>query len=117
MFPPAPVRFSMINGCPSRSDSDCPTRRAMVSVAWPAGKGTMMRTGRVGYASAQAKRGRVGSAAAPPAKCKNVRRGSFILNLPLASDSLDHLVGARQQLAPNADKRADVSRARADQRG
>jgi hypothetical protein len=58
----------------------------MVSVAWPAGKGTMMRTGRVGYASAQANRGRVGSAAAPPAKCKNVRRGSFILNLPLASD-------------------------------
>ena len=35
-----------------------------------------------------------GSAAAPAARCRKFRRGSFILNLPLAFTSLDHLVGA-----------------------
>src|SRR5262245_6501007 len=37
-----------------------------------------------------------GSAAAPAARYKNLRRGSFILNLPLAFTSLDHLVGASE---------------------
>src|SRR5262245_59243057 len=37
------------------------------------------------------------SAAAPAARCRNLRRGSFILNLPLAFRSLDHLVGGGEQ--------------------
>src|SRR5262245_54310216 len=41
-------------------------------------------------------RGRPGSAAAPAARCKNLRRGSFILNLP-SFTSFDHLVGAGEQ--------------------
>src|SRR5262249_12219032 len=63
----------------------------------PAGAGTTMRTVRVGYDCAQAMRDTTGSAAAPAARCKNVRRGSFVLNLPLAS-VLDHLIGECQQL-------------------
>src|SRR5262245_63198135 len=54
-----------------------------MSVAPPAAKGTMMRTGRAGYACAQAKRDTVGSAAAPAARCrKYLRWGSFISDLP-----------------------------------
>jgi hypothetical protein len=49
-----------------------------VSVAWPAEKGTWMLTDRVGLALAQAKREVAGSAAAPAARHKNVRRGRFI---------------------------------------
>src|SRR5215469_7181724 len=37
-----------------------------------------------------------GSAAAPAAKCRNCRRGSFILNLPLLT-SFDHLVGTGEE--------------------
>jgi hypothetical protein len=37
-----------------------------------------MFTGRVGYPSALAIREAAGSAAVPAAKCKNLRRGSFI---------------------------------------
>src|ERR1700688_1175493 len=37
-----------------------------------------MRTGRDGYVCACARRDSVGSAAAPAAKCRNLRRGSFI---------------------------------------
>src|SRR5215471_16082323 len=40
-------------------------------------------------------RDRAGSAAAPAARCKNLRRGSFILNPPFTS--FDYLVGAREQ--------------------
>src|SRR6516165_8290457 len=36
-----------------------------------------------------------GSTAAPAARCKNLRRGSFILNPPFTS--FDHLVGAGEQ--------------------
>src|SRR5262249_18525994 len=35
-----------------------------------------------------------GSAAAPAARCKNVRRGSFISNPPSATSSFGHFVGA-----------------------
>jgi hypothetical protein len=45
---PAPGRFSMMNCCPSRSDSHCPIRRAMMSAPPPGAKPTMMRTGRDG---------------------------------------------------------------------
>jgi hypothetical protein len=45
---PAPGRFSMTNGCPSRPDNCWPTMRAMISKAPPGATGTMMRTGRVG---------------------------------------------------------------------
>src|SRR5215470_8916251 len=51
----------------------------------PAAMGTTKRTGRAGYACAQATRDAADSAAAPAVRCRNRRRGSFILNLPLAS--------------------------------
>src|SRR5262245_2025541 len=42
------------------------------------GKGATTRTGRVGYACAFAIRDTAGSAAAPAARCRNCRRGSFM---------------------------------------
>src|SRR5438552_9139352 len=53
-----------------------------MSIVLPAAPGTTMRTARVGYACALAIRETAGSAAAPAARCRNCRRGSFILNLP-----------------------------------
>src|SRR5262245_55556228 len=48
----------------------------------PAGaKGTINRTGRDGYVCAIATCGRAGSTAAPAARCRNCRRGSFIKSL------------------------------------
>src|SRR6516162_3500847 len=44
----APGRFSMMNCWPSRSDSPCAMRRAIMSVVPPAEKPTMIRTGRAG---------------------------------------------------------------------
>src|SRR6516165_9284679 len=38
-----------------------------------------------------------GSAAAPAARCRNRRRGSFILNPPSTFASFDHLVGKCEQ--------------------
>src|SRR6516164_1686766 len=77
--------------------------RAVMSVA-PAGpNGTIKRTGRVGYACAHATRDKAGSAAAPAARRKNFRRGSFISNPPSLAVLFDHLVGERQQrLVPSA---------------
>jgi hypothetical protein len=48
ILPLAPVRFSTTNDWPSRSDSHCPIRRAIMSPMLPAGNPTMMRTGPVG---------------------------------------------------------------------
>src|SRR5262249_60816233 len=45
---PAPGRFSMMNGWPSRADKYWPIKRAIMSLPPPAGKPTTMRTGRVG---------------------------------------------------------------------
>src|SRR5215472_7711321 len=42
-------------------------------------------------------RDKAGSAAAPAARCKNARRGSFILNSSSAFASFDHLVGAQHE--------------------
>src|SRR5262245_49521260 len=85
----------MTNCWPSRSDSDWPIRRAMMSVAPPGAKPTMMRTGRLGYACAQANREMAGSAAAPAARCRKFRRGSFIFEPPFTS--FDYLVGGGKQ--------------------
>src|SRR6516164_11185845 len=71
-----------------------------MSVA-PAGPtGTIKRTGRDGYACAHAIRETAGSAAAPAARCRNCRRGSFILNLPsrhsiTSSPQAHHCAGGR----------------------
>src|SRR4051812_38095163 len=48
MLVPAPGRFSMIIGWPSRSDSHWPINRVMRSADPPGAKPTMMRTGRDG---------------------------------------------------------------------
>src|SRR5215472_18146702 len=60
-----------------------------------AGKPTMMRTGRVEWACAQAKRATADSAAAPAARCRTCLRGSFIVEPPFTS--FDHLVGAGEE--------------------
>src|SRR5436190_556397 len=44
----------------------------------PGGRPTTMRTGRAGYVCAPATPQKVGSAAAPAARCRNCLRGSFI---------------------------------------
>src|SRR5262245_53035584 len=51
ILPPAPVRFSTTNCCPSSSPIFAPMRRATMSVGPPAAKGTTMRIGFDGYAS------------------------------------------------------------------
>src|SRR5262249_46258441 len=60
----------------------------------PGGKPTMMRTGRAGKACAQAIREAAGSAAAPAARCRKFRRGSFHFAPPSPFTSFDHVVGA-----------------------
>ena len=45
MVPPAPGRFSMMTGWPSRADSSLDIERAITSVALPGVKATMMWTG------------------------------------------------------------------------
>src|SRR5262245_36968729 len=57
----------------------------MGSATPPGGTGTMMVTGRDGYACAVATRENAGSATVVAARCRKFRRESFILNLPLAS--------------------------------
>src|SRR5437879_4175204 len=47
-LPPAPGRFSMMTGCPSRPDSQGPSKRARISDPPPAALPTSNRTGRVG---------------------------------------------------------------------
>ena len=49
MLPLAPGRLSTTTGWPSRSCSGVATRRARMSVGPPAGSGTIIRIGRVGY--------------------------------------------------------------------
>jgi hypothetical protein len=48
MVPPAPGRFSTMTGWPSAGESRSPTVRAMMSVALPAVKGTMILIGPLG---------------------------------------------------------------------
>jgi Arc/MetJ-type ribon-helix-helix transcriptional regulator len=52
ILPLAPGRLSMMNCWPSRSDSQWPMRRALMSFSPPGAKPTTMRTGRVGKSSA-----------------------------------------------------------------
>ena len=51
---PRRAMFSMMNCCPSRSESFCPISRAITSVGPPAGNGTMMRTSLFGIVCANA---------------------------------------------------------------
>src|SRR5262249_38003148 len=55
-----------------------PDAGGLESVSPAGANGTITRTGRVGYACAQPMRDTAGSAAAPAARCKNARRGSFM---------------------------------------
>jgi hypothetical protein len=66
-LPPAPGRFSTTNDWPSRSESHCAIRRALMSAAPSAAKPTTMRTGRVGQVCARAVRARAASAGTPAA--------------------------------------------------
>jgi hypothetical protein len=51
IVPPAPGTFSTSTCCPSFSVRPCATIRARASVGPPAANGTIMETGRSGYAS------------------------------------------------------------------
>src|SRR5262245_22158808 len=68
--------------------------RAKISVGPPAAYGTSIRTGRVGYACAIAKRETAGSAAQPAVRCKNCLRLGFIIYLPM-DQSRHELTGLR----------------------
>ena len=57
----------------------------MMSGEPPAATVTIKRTGRDGYVCALATHDMIGSAAAPAARCKNVRRGNFIVSRVLAA--------------------------------
>src|SRR5712691_623043 len=79
MLLPAPGRFSMTKGCPRRSVSHWPIRRAEMSVGPPGVKPTLTRTGRVGEPCDHPRRDAAGSAAAPAASCRNRRRPGFMM--------------------------------------
>src|SRR6267142_5612434 len=49
---PAPGRFSTITGCLQASERRCATLRATASTPPPGGKGTIIRTGLIGYGCA-----------------------------------------------------------------
>src|SRR5215469_10737290 len=53
MLPFEPAWFSTMTGCPSSSESFCPTTRAAMSGAPPGGMGTMSLIGRDGCADAK----------------------------------------------------------------
>src|SRR5262245_42062395 len=72
-------------------------RRARMSWVPPAAMGTTKRTGRNGYACAQATLEKTGSALAPTVRRRNCRRGSFISIPPSLIYLFDHLVGAGEQ--------------------
>src|SRR5215813_5274688 len=95
--------FSTVTGVFHASLSFCANRRAVMSVALPAVKPTMMRTGLDRRSCARAIRDTDGSAAAPAARWRKFRRGSFILNPPFRFTSLDHLVGAAGQRQRDGD--------------
>src|SRR5215471_16415099 len=91
MLPPAPGLFSMMNCWPNRSDSRWPIRRAVMSVAPAEPKGTMSRTGRVGYACARAMRDTAGRRPRTLPDGENFG-GEVSFEPPFTS--FDHLVGA-----------------------
>src|SRR5262245_51477706 len=78
-MPPAPPMFSTITCRPKTSDKRALRMRPTMSVAPPATYGTTMVTGRVGQSCAKLFCEVEKSAAAPPARCRNLRRGSFIM--------------------------------------
>src|SRR5262249_8374764 len=93
----APGLLSIMNDCPSRSVSAWHNKRVKISVPPPGAYPTITRTGREGYACARAVRETAGSAAAPAARCRNRRRGSFISIPPSLVCLFDHLVGNGDQ--------------------
>src|SRR5215831_5881172 len=66
-----------------------------MSLTPPAGNGTTKRTDRDGQVCALATRDKAGSAAAPAARCRNCRRGSFTVPSLFRFD-----VGRPDDLAP-----------------
>src|SRR6516162_1511220 len=74
-----------------------PTIRAVRSSVPPAANGTIIVIGREGKVCALAVRETARTAAAPAARCRKFRRGSFIFELPSAFTSFDYLIGAGEQ--------------------
>src|SRR5262245_61683012 len=71
------VRFQCPH-CGAEHETNVEAAWLEATAAWP----TMIVTSRVGQACAQAERETARSAAAPAARCRKFRRGSFMLNLP-----------------------------------
>ena len=83
-LPPAPVRFSTVTGWPSFSCIRSASTRATTSVAPPGGKGTTMRSGRVGAQAAPcaaAIRGSSGEARAASARLRREKLFMVVVSL------------------------------------
>src|ERR1700719_1625859 len=81
MLPAAPARFSTITDWPSDTRMRSLKMRASTSAGPAAGNGTTIVIGRVGKACAAALRVVAGKIAATAVRCRNRRRGRFILFL------------------------------------
>lgn len=68
-----------MKGWPSRSDSHWAIKRPRMSGELPGAMPMISRTGFVGYDCAHVRSDTTGRAAAPAAKRRNRRRGSFVL--------------------------------------
>src|SRR6185312_12859645 len=98
MLPPAPGRSSTTTPWPHASLSFCARSRATTSVAPPAAKGTMMRTGRAGHASALARDGaRAASATARQRESRRFSSIEFLLELLWRNGKSLHSAGEREQ--------------------
>src|SRR3954462_3797005 len=88
--------FSMITGCPSSVDMPWASPRPKMSAGPPAGNGTIMRTGLVGYACASASSGTRSKAAS-----SFFKYGSFLF------ESIDALWVVAEQCLPLGFGRCD----------
>src|ERR1700732_3364902 len=96
MLPAAPARFSTITDWPSDTRMRSLKIRASTSAGPAAGNGTTIVIGRVGKACAAALRDADGKIAAAAARCRNRRRGRFILFLlAIVAEVADRGAGSR----------------------
>src|SRR3984957_8702555 len=101
MLVAAPGRFSTMNGCPVRSLSHWPIRRATMSLPPAGAYPTTHFTGRLGYPWADAMRDRARSAAAPVVRWRMSRR----------EESTDHVPAAPRSAVPDRDRGSFAARA------
>src|ERR1700738_4589982 len=102
MLPAAPARFSTITDWPSDTRMRSLKIRASTSAGPAAGNGTTIVIGRVGKTCATVLRVAAGRIAAAPAKCRNRRRGRFILFLlAIVAEVADRESGSTKTQLPS----------------